>query len=77
VEVRPADFIIVETARADGFFHVKRKVNSRTACDKMPKDLPLNFAQGARALLTLKNDPGCCETCRETVKRMFDDTGAN
>lgn len=69
--LRFMDYEICELAEGDGYFHVRRKVNTRSACGRAPKDMPLNFRQGAGALLTLKDDVACCEQCRETLKQIF------
>lgn len=74
-KLRPEAFFIVEAEKADGFFHVARKVNRKTVCLKPFIEIHDGFRQGTEALRLLSRDDGCCPRCREFLQSaMFGDT---
>lgn len=74
--IRASDYLICESLRSDSCWHIRRHAGQTTACGKIPKDVS-SVAQGASALLTLRDDPGVCIKCKSTLKRMFEEAGAN
>lgn len=67
-KLRPEAFFIVEAEKADGFFHVARKVNRKSVCLKPFIELHDGFRQGTEALRLLSRDPGACPRCREFLQ---------
>lgn len=66
------EFEICELSKDDGYFHIKRKVNTFSMCRKPVKELHANFRQGFGPLMVLKEDPACCEDCRVWLDATFD-----
>lgn len=54
----------------DDRFHVALEGRAKTCCSR-GNVVPLKFGQSVRTLELLKDDPSCCERCRERLGEVF------